>query len=113
MTPGVSSFFTSSMWPWGMASTSTPSTSTSRRWLRPNTVPATETSASLVFRRSAIRFANAIGDDDVDSTTWIPRSFATAQRVHDGQALRARAASGSPATAAGRSGFTSISRNSP
>ena len=95
-----------------MTSTSTPSTSTSRGWFRPNTVPATDTSDSLVFRRSASRFANAMGDDEVDSTTWIPRSFATAHaftmvRPWGTWAFRIAA------TAAGSSGFTSISRNSP
>ena len=75
-------------------------------------MPATDTSDSLVFRRTAIRFANAMAADDVDSTTWIPRSFATAHAfttVRPWGTWLFRIA----ATAAGSSGFTSISRNSP
>ena len=85
--PGVSSFLTSSRWPCGIASTSTPSTSTRRRWLRPKSVPATERSRSLVFSRSTIRFGKPTGADERGLARRRSRAPGRRRaRVHEGHA---------------------------
>ena len=95
-----------------MASTSTPSTSTRRGRLRPNSVPATEKSHSLVLRRTTIRLAKARRADEVDSSTSIPRSCAS-DRAFTSVTPSGPKRRRTPSTAAARMGLASSSRKSP